>query len=164
MEDIENQLSNLMNNKNKQRQTLLITIFIVLFIICFPTMLCDLYYGHTDKSCVLNSAQPLNLTLKDYLLVSGYFTLGELTLLFTYIIILLYGNEFGITWATFFGTILIVLAYIYAVVWNIIGGVIFFGYMDNTTCSNSLFNYVFASLIIKYVFCFVSSSQSKNND
>ena len=48
--------------------------------------------------------------------------------------------------------------------WNIIGGIIFWSYMNNSTCSSNVFNYVFASLIIKYTLMFISSATSTNNN
>ena len=42
---------------------------------------------------------------------------------------------------------------LFNIIWNIIGSIIFWSYMDNNQCSNEVFNYLFASLIIKLVFC-----------
>jgi len=47
--------------------------------------------------------------------------------------------------------------------WNIVGGVIFWAFMNNALCSNNVFNYVFASLIIKYINIIICSFSNKNN-
>ena len=136
-------------------------IFIILF--CgLPLCLCDLYYAYTDDSCVSSHVDRINVNLKQYLQVSGL-----LTGCFMFIVILtvLSFNEESKKSLLVFVTILYSFVGIFNIAWNVIGGVIFWGYMDNSLCSDSVFNYVFASLIIKYV-CTVtfSFSNSKNKD
>lgn len=177
MQDIENSSTNLhninldnnqlrqrmINKNNKMKIITMVIIFVLVILICFPIMICDLYYGYNDNTCVSNSAEPLNLTLKDYLITSGFIALGEIIFLIAYIGILL-NDEFTLTCCSIIGVILFYFTAIFSIIWNIIGGVIFWAYMDNTTCSSTLFNYVFTSLIIKYVFCFFGSTQSNKSD
>jgi uncharacterized membrane protein len=116
-----------------------------------PLVFCDLYYAYNDNSCVDSHVDRISVNLKDYLIVSGLLT-G--CLLFIIILGILLFNENSKTKITlfYFALILYIFSSIFNTIWNIIGGIIFWGYMDNSLCSNNIFNYVFASLIIKYVF------------
>lgn len=44
------------------------------------------------------------------------------------------------------------LVNLFLIIWNILGAIIFWGLMDTTNCSDTIYNYMFASLIIKLVF------------
>jgi hypothetical protein len=123
-------------------------------------MICDLYYAYNDSTCVTNSAKPLNINLKDYLIVSGYILLGEIITLIYLCWTTIYNDVERSNCTTIIAIILIYFCAVFSLVWNIIGGVIFWSYMDNTTCSSNVFNYVFTSLIIKYVCHFMASTQS----
>lgn len=152
-----------MKSKNDK---LKIISFVVVFVLCsffIPIMICDLYYGTNDKSCVSTSAEPLSINLQDYLIVSGYMTFSILiTLMAVGFCLGDCGFEGCCGCLSYFLIFLVCLGFIFKMVWDIIGGVIFWAYMDNTKCSNSTFNYVTASLIIKYVCYFISSTQSNN--
>lgn len=131
----------------------LIIIFIMFII--FPFAFCDLYWAYRDNSCVHNLAGKLSINLYDYLLVSGWMSIGIILMLILGILCMSPIIMFS------FGIIGMFIA-LFSFCWNIIGGVIFWAYMDNSTCSSSVFNYVFASLIIKYVFMLFSLCLSKN--
>ena len=132
-------------------------IFLVLFV-GLPLCFCDLYYAYTDDSCVSSHVDRINVNLKQYLQVSGL-----LTGCFMFIVILIISsfNENSKRFLLVLGTILFIFIGIFNTAWNVIGGIIFWGYMDNSLCSDSVFNYVLASLIIKYV-CTVTCSFSNN--
>ena len=138
-----------------------IIIFVIL-LFGLPLTICDLYYGFTDDSCVSSHVDRINVNLKQYLQVSGLLT-G--CFIFLLILLILINEENSKGFLLRLGTILYLFISIFNNVWNIIGGVIFWGYMDNSLCSNSIFNYVFASLIIKYVCCaFGLFSNNKKKD
>lgn len=134
-----------------------IIIFIIL-VFGLPLTICDLYYAFNDNTCVSSHVDMINVNLKQYLQVSGL-------LMGCFIFIIILGvlfleNSNGIL--LFLGTILFIFVSIFNTAWNIIGGVIFWKYMDNSLCSNNVFNYVFASLIIKYI-CAATTLLSNNN-
>jgi hypothetical protein len=114
-----------------------------------PLVFCDLYYAYNDNSCVNSHVDRISINLKEYLLVSGLLT-G--CLLFIIILGIMLFNENSKQTLLYLAMVIFIFASIFNTAWNIIGGVIFWGYMDNSLCSNNVFNYVFASLIIKYVF------------
>lgn len=147
----------------KKRTNLCLICFIIVFVLIFglPLIICDLYYGYNDDTCVSNDANKLSINLRDYLLVSGYSSLVILIFLFMTLFSALCDKDlFGccailtqiITWP--FG--------LFGIAWHIIGGVIFWAYMDNSTCSGNVFSYVTASLIIKYVSIGIELLRRKN--
>ena len=91
------------------------------------------------------------INLKEYLLVSDLLT--ECLLFIICLGIILF-NEYSKKTLLYLAMVIFISANIFTA-WNIIGGVIFWGYMDISLCSNKVFNYVFnyvfTSLIIKYV-------------
>ncbi|MFM7982581.1 MAG: hypothetical protein ACKPKO_24990, partial [Candidatus Fonsibacter sp.] len=72
------------------------------------------------------------------LIVSGWINIG---IIFTGIIGLVLLSYLTITIMCFIG----LLTSLFSFCWNIIGGVIFWSYIDNYTCSHNVFAYVFAS-------------------
>ena len=60
----------------------------LIMIICIPLIFCDLYYGFTDKSCINETPNGLNFTMKIYLLISGF--TGLLAMLILICIIVYY--------------------------------------------------------------------------
>lgn len=134
-------------------------IFFIL-VIGLPITFCDIYYAYNDHSCVNSYVDRISINLKDYLQVSGL--LSACFLFVVIFCILTYKDSlkelmFGL------GVILYFFINIFNLAWNIIGGVIFWGHMDNSLCSNNVFNYVFASLIIKYVCIGISLLSNKSN-
>ena len=147
------------------------SIWLLIMIIGFPQPFCDLYYGYTDDTCVSEPAGRLAINLKDYLLVYGWIImcmLGLLSITLCFIDINLYGRRTSSSDGWFvcdgtFLTIIFALANIFITIWNIFGAIIFWSLMDTTECSKSIYNYVFASLIIKLVFNVSSILQLNNN-
>ena len=137
------------------------TLFIfILFVLFFtiPICFCDLYYAYTDESCVLSHVDKIDINLKQYLQVSGLL-IGCSIFIFIFNLILIVNNYKGLLILLY---IFIKLLNIFSLVWHIIGGFIFWKYMDNSLCSNSVFNYVYVSLIIKYIFTAISSFSINN--
>lgn len=148
-----------------------LTFWLLVMIIGFPIPFCDLYYGYTDDTCVSESAGKLAINLKDYLLVYGWIVMsmiGLLSVVLCFFDINLSGSRTSSSDGCFvfggtFLTIINSLVNIFLTIWNIFGAVIFWSLMDTSECSNSIYNYVFASLIIKLVFNVISILQSKND-
>ena len=96
----------------------------------------------------------------DYLIVSGIYSviITVISILFIlFFIDKMKNNE--VTTLNFFLFLFIIS--LFNLIWNIIGSLIFWNYMDNSKCSNEVFNYLFVSLIIKLIF---SSTILLNNN
>lgn len=147
------------NNKTEINCFKFIIIFLVL-LFGLPLAICDIYYAYNDNSCVYSHVDKIDINLKEYLQVSSL-----LTICFLFIVILetLFYENLKDTFLLAIGAILLIPISIFNTVWNIIGGVIFWGYMDNSLCSNNVFNYVFASIVIKYV-CIVFNLLTNNKN
>ena len=140
--------------------TKLLLIFIII-IFTFPLTFFDIYYGYDDNSCVNNSVKRININLKEYLVVRGIINVCFIFQLILFIII--YNKKIE----PFIACQIIILSLIgiFYFCWDIIGGIIFWNYMDNSSCSNDVYNYIFASIIIKYILSFtgIVTNYSKNN-
>jgi hypothetical protein len=130
---------------------------ISLLLFASPLIICDLYYGYTDNSCVNYYPGGLNINMKDYLLGCGYVSI---------IIILLIGlltlsceMEIALISVTF----LQYLVFIFSLVWHIIGGVIFWGTLyKDALCDSNISTYLFVTLILKLISCYFTL-QAINN-
>ena len=142
-----------------------ICIIIFLFIISIPIIFCDIYYGLIYKNCLNSKPYNLDISLKIYLLFSGF--MGILLLVLASIIILL-GSQFSdycyknlknvsqfdlIHIKNFINKIKKMSKYllgILSLVWNILGTFLFCGYYyENGICNIEISTYLFISLIIK---------------
>lgn len=137
-------------------------IAMILILVCWlPIIICDIYYAYNDNSCVNSHVDKININLKQYLQVSGL-SLGCFAFIFIIYILSLNENLSHISLGLFVILFYFFIMFLFA--WDIIGGVIFWGYMDNSLCSNGIYNYVFASLIIKYISHCSTSYYYKNKD
>lgn len=138
-------------NDNILSKTCRLISSIIIFIFVFPFIFCDFYFAINDKSCVSQNLDKIYVNMYDYLLVSGIY--GSITLIISIIIIFTYDvidnnrNTFIYMYMTIFGYINKIIN----ISWTIIGAVIFWSYMDNSICSKNVYNYIFASLIIRFV-------------
>ncbi len=57
-----------------------------------------------------------------------------------------------------------VLICIFSLAWNIIGAVLFWGYMDTSQCSNPVYNYTYASLVIAFIGSGINLLTRKSKD
>lgn len=129
---------------------------LTIIFIGLPMSFCDLYFGYNDNSCVSNPNNNIEVNLYYFLIVSGWINIG---MIFTGIIGIVLLNSITTTIMCFIG----LLTSLFSFCWNIIGGVIFWSYIDNSTCSHNVFDYVFASLVIKYVFALFGIIMSRNS-
>ena len=158
--DITVNSENNLQNYFKFLKTILIFILIV---INFPIIFCDLYYAVNDKTCVKQEIEKLALNMYDYLIVSGLYSLiiTVISILFIlFFIDKMKNNE--VKTRNFFLFLFIIS--LFNVIWNIIGSLIFWHYMDNSQCSNQVFDYLFASLIIKLITCSSILFKSNKNE
>lgn len=120
-----------------------IIIVIILAVFMLPFGITNLYYAYTDNSCVNLPAGRLAITLKDLLLVDGYYILISYVLVSVYLIVNNSAED---------NIILIIISFIlktFTLSWLILGAVIFWKLIDNSACDNGIYNYMYAMLIIK---------------
>ena len=137
---------------------------ITILVICIPIIFCDIYYSLIDVSCSNKIPSYLDVSLKIYLLLSGFINLILITFA---IIMIIYVKEFGnkndIAYLLNIGNLYI--SCIFNLIWNIIGSIIFWGYIYYTgECKIGFSTYVFISLIIKLFVNFLSIFHIKNKN
>ena len=119
-------------------------------IICIPIIFCDIYFANSNHICMHNS---IGIRMTDYLLASG---IVESILLISYSI-----NKFYIDRNNFDDDNILILfisfskwiCIIFSIVWIIIGFVMFW---ETNKCSDPVYNYIFASIIIKCALAILS--------
>ena len=174
-EEIEAKLhefKGILKNKNQaiendaKYQMNVINVFIIFIAAIFvsPFIICDLIFGYNDDSCV--DVYPENISfmsMKIYLLVSGYFAISMLTIIIINCFIA-NGNEGDNIVSIAILSIIFHISRVFLVIWNIIGAIIFWGTLNKQNlCSKSVNTYLFVSLIIKLFgnFCNVMMNNSK---
>jgi hypothetical protein len=123
---------------------------VLIMIICIPVIFCDLYYGFTDKSCINETPNGLNFTMKIYLLVSGF--TGLLAMLISICIICslpkYINNEQNLICIRYFGLI----GGLFHLFWNILGAATFWGTIyKEDNCNSIVSTYIYVSLLIKFI-------------
>jgi len=135
------------------RKILVYSIWIVVLIICLPIIICDLYFAYNDETCLNDYPANIDLNLKQYLIVSAFTSLIIINIymmLMNYFTKDKYNDNLCLIISSF---VFIGVLGIFALMWNILGAVIFWGYIyGNGNCSRKVSTYLFASLIIKFVF------------
>lgn len=125
-------------------------VFIILYTLCFPIALCDLYYAYNGGLCVSQSNKNIAINLKDYLLVSGLY--GICLIFITSCITCCCIKILSSINFKYYSKIYSIISFLFRISWNIIAGLIFWNYIDNSLCSNQIYNYIYTSLIIKYIY------------
>ncbi len=139
------------------------TVFIFMVIMYSAFIICDIYYGLNDKSCVNQNVERIDFTLKTFLLVRGFILLGLITEIFIGTCLITIPI---IKLCSYLQLSLFLLVSFFLFAWNIVGAVVFWEYLDNSKCDNPVYNYTFASLVIVFVFSAINftSSNSKNKN
>lgn len=121
---------------------------ISILIIYTPIIITDLYFGFTDSMCSKKEPDDLSISIKLYLLVSGFISIA---VMITYLYLFCIGNMDDFKFCIFCcGSISIILMSLFTIVWNILGAIVFWGYIyGNENCNKTFSTYVFVSLIIK---------------
>ena len=164
--EVRNNLTEIITNDHKNYiQSLKIIIVTIVIFINFPIIFCDLYYAVNDNTCVNQKMEKLAVNMYDYLIVSGIYSIIITIILILFILFFIdkmKNNE--ITTLNYVFMLFLYINGLFNISWNIIGSIIFWSYMDNNQCSNEVFNYLFASLIIKLVFCSTILLNNKKNN
>lgn len=125
-------------------------IIILLLIIGSPIIICDLYYGYTDNSCINDYPNGLNINMKIYLLVNGYYCITIISLISLSIMCINIKNiEYNVSHFVL-PIIIQIIFVVFTTVWTIIGSVIFWGKLyKEDICDRNISTYLFVTLIIK---------------
>lgn len=139
---------------------------LLVLVIMSPIIVCDLYFGFTDSSCSREQPDELAISLKLYLIVSGLVGLSAMITILTGITCFDPNkiSDKGICFVCC-GSLLIICAALFNTIWNILGAVVFWGYVyGNGNCNRTFSTYVFVSLIIKFVAALFSTQLNKKKD
>ena len=126
------------------------TIFIL--IIMVPIIVADLYFGFTDNSCIKDKPDHLEISMRLYLLVSGFVGMGAMLIYIASICSLTpkkdEANATSLCCICFVGY----ASAAFHLIWNILGAIVFWGtiYVEKN-CNRNVSTYIFVSLIIKFV-------------
>lgn len=155
------------NNTNTgyiKRETIakvLAMIFII--ILGFPIIFCDLYYAYTDNSCVNDYINRLNINMKTYLLVNGYYSLIIVFMIVVRISCISFENIDQKIYLIILPRFMEILAILFLTTWNIIGALIFWDKLyEEKKCDKNISNYLFVSLIIKLLSNSMALNKLKN--
>jgi len=157
--------NNYIENDDKMKSIIghLIAILIVVILVS-PFVICDLVFGYSDDSCV--DIYPENMgfmNMKIYLLVSGYLVIGLLLCIITNLCFVAKDNTGDNIVLVAFLSIVIHISQVFFVIWNILGGIIFWATLNKRNiCSKSTNNYLFLSLIIKLFVNFYNIMSANN--
>lgn len=134
---------------------------LLMIVLMTPIIVCDLYFGFSDDSCINEIPDGFNYTMKLYLLVSGFMGISWL-LFIVYTTISLSSNNDNTISIICAGCIgLIVL--IFNLIWNILGAVTFWGSIyKGGHCDSKTSTYIYVSLIIKFVGTLIALQQNSN--
>ena len=134
----------------------------IILAIMSPIIVADLYFGFADKSCVNDEPKNLAISMKLYLLVSGFFGIGVMLGFITNICCLsTNGDKYLINICCV--SCIAVIACLFHLIWNIIGAIIFWGTIyEKNNCDKNISTYIFVSLIIKFVGNLIGIIQSRS--
>lgn len=119
---------------------------VMLIVISLPFIMYDLYFAITDKSCVNQKCNDFNLTMHDYLVVNA---IMDTIVLSVSISIISHTNDLA-AWSQFIKFCAFIIV-IFCMIWAIVGALIFWRFMDNEKCDDSVFDYLGIRLIIMLI-------------
>ena len=153
-DDIESQIGNLENSKNKennQAQLIKMIFYICIVIKYVPFIICDLYYAYTTNTCVMIYPLRMTLNIQLYLYICAYVGIIHLfyAICCVYFISEKSENENKNKYIIYLSKLLIIVSGTFSLAWNIIGAVIFCGIIGEQDKCQSFLIYLFISLVIK---------------
>ena len=144
-------------DRNLVRDTDLIVIdmcrSIIIIAIILPFILSDLYFGFKDNYCINKRSEKIAISMKQYLIVSGFACLLTMISLLKNIWYLSKNDNTNTIKLYKYANCLIVYTLgIFHFIWNILGLIVFWtSIFYEHKCDKQLLDYLFISLIIKYV-------------
>lgn len=144
---------NLIYNEQIEKRFMKLCSALIALVIMTPIIFCDLYFGFTDSSCSKEQPHELAISLKLYLIGSGFVGLSFMSFILIGITCFdFYENYTNDLFVMCFSSCLAFPLILFNFVWNILGAVVFWGYIyGNGNCDKSFSTYVFVSLILKIV-------------
>ncbi len=128
-----------------------IVAIVIMSLFVVPFGITSVYYAYTDNSCANLNAGKLYVNLQDYLAVNGILYLLNF-ILNTAIIMYLNTNDIVKFYSNPLTKLIALIGTAFHLSWTIVGSVIFWSLIDNNACDKGIYNYVFAQLIIQFVF------------
>jgi hypothetical protein len=117
-----------------------------------PIIIADLYFGFTDTSCVKDKPDGLDISMKLYLLVSGFLGMGAILIYIASICLLSPKNDeknVPSMCCNYFAGFTTVM---FPLIWNFLGAIVFWGTIyGEKNCNKNVSTYIFVSLIIKFI-------------
>jgi hypothetical protein len=136
---------------------------IFILIIMVPIIVADLYFGFTDTSCVKTKPDGLDISMKLYLLVSGFFGMGVMLAYIASICLLSGKDDISCAGSMCCAYLTSAIASIFNTLWNILGAIVFWGTIyGEKICNKNVSTYIFVSLIIKFIGCLVALKSNKS--
>jgi len=146
----------------------------LLIIILAPVIFCDLYFGYIYNNCSLDNSYNQTISLKLYLLVSGFVNIIVLTFsLIGLVCISNYKKIFSDVNLAYCAWLIISLLIagiqLFYILWNILGAIVYWGYVyQNDNCNINFSSYMFISLLLKLLANFIgllfTNKQNINNN
>ena len=139
-------------DKDTEANCIINSVWLTVLIICSPIIICDVYFAYNDNTCVNEYPANLELNLKQYLFISALSTFININVYMLFIKIFVRDEYVQNMCCVFSIGIFISLLALFALIWNILGAVIFWGSIYATNhCSKQVSTYIFVTLIIKFV-------------
>ena len=146
----------------KQMNVAATGVAIVVLIFVSPLGIADLAYGFKEEECLREYPHDLHLNMRSYLLVSGFLNILTCLYIITSVWYITDTKDMPV-WLMVLNIILTVSSQTFYLIWNIMGSIVFWSFLyPERHCSSSVSNYLFASLIIKLVFTYMSVMKSVN--
>ena len=127
-----------------------VSLFVILILV-FPLSFCDLYFAVNDNSCVNLPAGKLAITMQTFLLVNGIYSFIMFGIVSVVICCANLERLEESVGFKFISMIFETVIKLFSMAWIIIGSIIFWHLMDSSKCSDTTYNYLFASLVIRIV-------------
>lgn len=125
----------------------------ILIIVTLPFLFCDISFCVDSNQCVNIYPNNFIINFKIFLLVSAIF---EMCIVGYNILYYCYGDNYKYLFLRLMSKIFVILLVTAYFIWNIIGVFIFGSVIYNTSlCSNTLYNYIIISIIIKIILSFI---------
>lgn len=136
-------------------------LLIVSTIILLPLTLADLVYGFSNDRCLKIYPSYIHIHLKKYLIVSGFIQIITIVF-FIYEIMIYYSTKKTSVVYLVFSIAFQFFINVFQLLWNILGSIVFWGYIyKKEICNQSITNYIFSSIIIKYILIYMLMSIKK---
>ena len=125
---------------------------ILILVIGTPIIVSDLYFGFMDNSCVNQAPNGLDISMKLYLLVSGFVSMAVMLVYIVNICTLSNSDDSSNAENMCCVYFTAAIAGVFHLIWNILGAIVFWGtiYGENF-CDKNVSTYMFVSLIIKLI-------------